>query len=361
MVSDAADELKDLPRLLETEFGDILKAYGESEGVEQFKRHHPAVLMLAFQNVEKAERFYLSLYRYVPEIHQIPHQTLLLTKGSESDKAYELCRSGSFDDYIADRPLHDPVRLRLSVTQALNRHNREQYLYLLNRRIDNIVVALREFDQIILQMLESGKGENLSTIRTIQFFAQTLAIDLEHLEENLSSQFDHDRWDNLQRESRRMAEELNKTGGWPEHLDDTHVRTDVTRKDSLVNSPVEIMLVDDDDFYRDTLVDMLEDAGMHVQAVADGKAAIDNLRQARPQLILLDYNMPGIDGIETLKRIKSNPAVKSIPVIMLTGVSSRDVVGQSIGAGASGYIVKPGEREKILSKIDEVLKKTEHA
>ena len=357
VVSDSADELNDIQRLLNWEFGTLLKAHGEEEGLRLFKQHHPALLMLAFQHVEKADRFYLSLYRYDAEIHAVPHQTLLLCRGNESSKAYQLCQDGTINDYVADRPLYDLFRLRLSVAQALNRFDREQYLYLLNSRIDNIVVGLREFDGTIAQMLCAGEWIHQSSVRTFQVFAQTLAIDLERMEENLSNQFDQERRDKRQKERQRMTEELKKTDDWLAQIEsEQHARADAAPT-AFPDRAIEIMLVDDDEFYRETLVDMLEEAGMHVQPVMDGNAALARLRQAWPQLILLDYNMPGIDGVETLKRIKSNPDTNAIPVIMLTGVSSRDIVTNCISAGAAGFIVKPGDREKILSKIDQVLNK----
>jgi hypothetical protein len=80
--------------------------------------------------------------------------------------------------------LLDPIRLRLSVAQALNRYNRERYLYLLNGQIDDIVAGLHEYDRIIAQLLESSVIKHQSSTRTFQVFARTLALDLEYLVEN---------------------------------------------------------------------------------------------------------------------------------------------------------------------------------
>jgi len=153
-----------------------------------------------------------------------------------------------------------------------------------------------------------------------------------------------------------MTDELNRPYNLPEQRDDQHARTGAEQQDGRISQPIEIMLIDDDEFYADMLVAMLDDAGMRVQAFGTGQEALASLQRARPQLILLDYNMPGIDGIETLRQLKSKPDTKSIPVIMLTGTNSDDIAGQSIDAGAAGYIVKPGDRDKILSRIDEVLR-----
>ena len=61
--------------------------------------------------------------------------------------------------------------------------------------------------------------------------------------------------------------------------------------------------------------------------------------------------------VKQIKKIRSNPATKSIPVIMLTGISSRDLVNNCMRAGASGFMIKPGDRDSILGKIKQTLDK----
>ncbi len=374
IVSDSADELSELQHLLVVDVGNCLKTDSEVEGLRLFNENHPSVLIFAFQTIEKSEHFYLSLYRHSDQMHAVPYQALLLCKSNESSKAYQLCKSGTFDDYVADRPLYDPFRLRLSVLQAFNRRSQERHSYLLDDQIEKVTDRLYEFDQFISEELKSGGGQHQEVIHTFQHFTQNLATGLKQLEENLirkssgetlqatdkenlSHQFDQFHKDKLQSGSLEVVEQLNKTGNWLEELNHgykDHVET-VQQENEAIRSK-QIMLVDDDEFYRDTLSAMFQEVGMHVQAVGDGRTALTKLQHSKPGLILLDYKMPGIDGIATLKQIKSNPDTRSIPVIMLTGVSAREVVDQSLHAGAADFIVKPGDRSTILSKIDKALK-----
>lgn len=80
----------------------------------------------------------MSLYEKDPAIYSKPHKTLLLCRGQESEEAYELCKNGIMNDYVADRPMFDPFRLRLSVKQALEFHRNEQNLFLISQQIDKI-------------------------------------------------------------------------------------------------------------------------------------------------------------------------------------------------------------------------------
>ena len=370
IVSDSIDEIKDVQHLLAEDFGSLLKADSESEGLHLFKTRHPLLLILAFQDIEKAEHFYLSLYRHDNNMYETPHQTLLLCKNSESERAYQLCTGGTFDDFVADRPLYEPYRLRLSVSQALKRRSQEQYAYLLNNQLEKITLGLHKFDHFIGGELTTGSKQNREAISRFHYFTKKLATDLEQLEEdllkktsesglpntnkkNLKNQFNQFRKNSLKKGSQRVIEQLDVSGSWLNGLNDGYKEYAETFPKK--NNTAHVMLIDDDEFYRDTLIAMLEEEGVNIVGLADGKAAIDKLKHTKPDLILLDYQMPELNGIETLIQIKSNPETRSIPIIMLTGIHERSIVDQSIQAGAADYIVKPSDRETIMTKIHQTI------
>ena len=75
------------------------------------------------------------------------------------------------------------------------------------------------------------------------------------------------------------------------------------------------------------------------------------LRKRRPDLILMDVQMPDIDGVELTRRLKASEAYAGIPVIMLTGQSEKEVIVDSLGAGAIDFVVKPFDRDTLLKKV----------
>jgi CheY-like chemotaxis protein len=83
----------------------------------------------------------------------------------------------------------------------------------------------------------------------------------------------------------------------------------------------------------------------------DGLQALAVLRKVRPELILMDIMMPDLNGIETMKRIKTIPQAANVPILMITGKSERAVVNESIEAGAAGFLVKPLGRATLLGKM----------
>jgi len=102
---------------------------------------------------------------------------------------------------------------------------------------------------------------------------------------------------------------------------------------------VNILIVDDEEGIRKSLGAYLKLEGYHVDTAGGGAEAIEKLRELKRNIILLDINMPGMDGLETLRAIKSHDF--SIQVIMMTAFSTFEKTMKSLEFGASDYILKP--------------------
>jgi two-component system, chemotaxis family, response regulator Rcp1 len=120
--------------------------------------------------------------------------------------------------------------------------------------------------------------------------------------------------------------------------------------------PIEILLVEDNPGDAHLTVELLEEAAApsHVDVVATGEEALAVLQREgahagnpRPDLILLDLNLPGISGHEVLARIKADPRLRTIPVIVLTSSTSEGDVHGCYDLHASAYIVKPVELDQV--------------
>ena len=120
--------------------------------------------------------------------------------------------------------------------------------------------------------------------------------------------------------------------------------------------PRTILLVDDDALMRRSLAFHLEQAGYQVHTAASAEDAIESVRFAPPDLVVLDIGLPGKDGLEALREIK---AQQNIPVIFLTGRRREldEVVGLEMGA--DDYITKPFDVDVVLAHIKAVLRRTE--
>ena len=119
-----------------------------------------------------------------------------------------------------------------------------------------------------------------------------------------------------------------------------------------------IYCVEDDDNIRELVIYTLETTGLKARGFADGSAFMEALAFDTPELILLDIMLPGDDGLELLKKLKSSAKTKSIPVIMVTAKGSEydKVVG--LDSGADDYVTKPFGMMELVSRIKAVLRRS---
>ncbi|MBD3671772.1 MAG: response regulator [Gammaproteobacteria bacterium] len=112
-----------------------------------------------------------------------------------------------------------------------------------------------------------------------------------------------------------------------------------------------VLVVDDNDMNRDVLSRRLQREGYEVSTVENGKRALDTLTLEKYDVILLDIMMPEMDGFETLKKIRGELNLKSVPVIMLTSLNEMEDVKKCINLGANDYVLKPYNIEDLKSRI----------
>lgn len=115
---------------------------------------------------------------------------------------------------------------------------------------------------------------------------------------------------------------------------------------------MKLMVVEDEEAIRELVVQTLQSAGHEVITAVDGLDALDVLAHTAPDAILLDINMPRMNGLELLGRLAKDRARREIPVIMLTALSSSDDIRKAIQLGARDYIGKPFQVRQLLRRID---------
>jgi DNA-binding response OmpR family regulator len=116
-----------------------------------------------------------------------------------------------------------------------------------------------------------------------------------------------------------------------------------------------ILVVDDEPHILIMLEARLRKNGYDVVTAATGAEALAQVKQSRPDLIVLDVMMPPPNGLEVCRTLKDDPAYKDIPVILLTAKSTARDQSLGVSAGAEAYIIKPYTPEKLLGQIRELL------
>jgi diguanylate cyclase (GGDEF)-like protein len=116
-------------------------------------------------------------------------------------------------------------------------------------------------------------------------------------------------------------------------------------------SPATILVADDSLLIRAIVRNGLEEEGYQVVEAADGLSALERCRKRAPDVVLLDVEMPGIDGLEVLRQLKSDTRLQNIPVVFLTGRTSTEDIVAGLRGGAHDYLKKPFEPAELLARV----------
>jgi len=116
-----------------------------------------------------------------------------------------------------------------------------------------------------------------------------------------------------------------------------------------------ILIVDDDPLIRKLIATTLEDiSGFRLEEAGDGEEALTSATSLQPEIVFLDYDMPRLNGIETCRRLRSDPTTADATIIMLTAMSDQPAQDRAVGAGADLFLTKPFSPLRLLRLVDEL-------
>lgn len=376
VASDIAADADLVRMLLTEEFEDTHASIDPAHAITDFEAYKPDILILAFNGLEKAERYYLGLYRLGKLAHALPHRTLILCNKNDLARVYDLCRKEYFDDYILFWPPgHDAPRLRMAVHHALRQMrlggpdapNTGEFARQARR--------VAELEGMITAGLERGGSRLAAAGSSLRKAEKDIDEALDSFTRSLSDGESRRLVEvrdqaGLQRELEKLKSarihkwlaEIERAIGparhWLDELkDEVAPALASARVLGTLASQVRplILLIDDDPFQQRLVKQMLDAQRFELICADSGAEGLAVLRKRRPDLVLMDYALPDIDGIEATRRLKGVAQYAEIPVVMITGNSERTVVVASLKAGAADFIVKPLDKERLLAKIGGLL------
>ena len=115
-----------------------------------------------------------------------------------------------------------------------------------------------------------------------------------------------------------------------------------------------VLVVDDSETIRQQVGRALEQAGFSVVEAGDGIEGLDRVSQHQFSMVILDVNMPRLNGLDLLERLKGDPKTAHLPVLMLTTEAHQAMIERAKKAGAKGWIVKPVKMEHLVSAVNKL-------
>jgi len=375
IATDIATEGTQVQRLLEPHFEHLSVSSDPDSAVRDFDDFKPDVVVLAFDSIEKSQRYCLGLYRFGPTMQQQPHRTILLCTKAEVTTAFELCKKQYFDDYVLHWPMaHDGKRLPMSVWIASREILAARSTFPTKTELRSHAKLVGELENALDQQF-SAATDNLARADS---GLDQLERELTGVSEEFSKRLAHGidgavqvtDLGTLSRETERLKgmlaakthdlreRTLAPMMSWARNLR-SHVEPALEAAKELAEGvrgmrPV-IMVVDDDEMSQELLSHSLDPKLYDVLFASDSATALHHLQRVRPDAILMDIRLPGLDGLSFTRHLKAAPDLARIPIIMFTGDSRRETLLGSIEAGAADFIVKPFTRDSLNSKLKKVL------
>lgn len=124
------------------------------------------------------------------------------------------------------------------------------------------------------------------------------------------------------------------------------------------NKATKILIVDDEDNVREVISYVLEEKGFITDEAKDGKDALKKISRIKPDAIILDIGMPGMDGLQACRRLRENPRTQNIPIIFLSAQECAAEFIRDMPGAAIEYIEKPFDLAHLLKRIDHILAAT---
>ncbi|MES1948636.1 chemotaxis regulator - transmits chemoreceptor signals to flagelllar motor components cheY [Salinisphaera sp. C84B14] len=126
----------------------------------------------------------------------------------------------------------------------------------------------------------------------------------------------------------------------------------------MADKNLNFLVVDDFSTMRRIVRNLLKELGYNnVEEAEDGAEALDKLNTGKFQFVVSDWNMPNLDGLEMLKRIRASDTLKHLPVLMVTAEAKKENIVAAAQAGASGYVVKPFSAATLEEKLERIFDK----
>ena len=360
---------------LQGEFEHVRVSTELAQATRDFEEWRPEVVVLAFDRLASAQRYCRVLEEGGRSGPRIAHRMVMLCNRRECEAVVDLCRQEQFDDYVLYWPQpYDGFRLAVSIRSAGRemaalRAPRCQPMDLLGRAQD-----VEEFDRVIDTAL-GGLERRANAVKQALLSTEseiTIAIDAfsrrlggkeaaAYIEVKdgvqLAQQIDRLRDQQIETVRRSSGLEIEAMRGRARSLRDK-LEPALAGARALVDEirklrPV-VMVVEDDDFARALVGRALDPERWETVFARDGAEALGLLKRLRPDVILMDVRLPGIDGMSLTTQLRSSPHFADIPVIMMTGDARKETLLGSIAAGARGFVVKPFTRAVLTAKLEKV-------
>lgn len=378
VLCDEPSELAGVIEILSSQVSEFRTLTYQQDAEEVIVKTQPSIIIIARETVAKSIETYKVFAQ--SEILNYPHENILLCENKESGIAFRCCTKGLFNDYFIYKPMYENYRFKMILHNALNRTNdvsdvyklREEHFGRIDDKLKTLIDDAADYHSKATDTLENARKsldeqKGLNQVQD-QLMSELKNVHITPLIDSLESQLKEsiEVLQNRLKDKRFSIAELaailtEKDVSKPaqqikveQHAKESE-HNKVVNQQSLEKHPVKIMVVEDNEFYREMVSRVLIDEGYKVISVSTGLEAIKLLKKQKFSVVLLDLFMPELDGYNTTKNLRNIPHCKNLPIIALSGNKNKDIIRKWATLGLTGYITKPSTKSSLLKAVEKAL------
>ena len=326
----------------------------------------PKIIMLSSNSIMSTIKFYIELL----EKHgkDIPiHKVILLIKNKESARAYKVCETGLFDNYVVINPLIEPFRLKLVLLHTLKLiedTQNDKCEKLLADGEDELAICISQglalkntfkadanaCKESIIEVTKSTSiNDEENTLIT-----QTLEKNFQELKQNVSLQIQAslDKMINLKSTQSQLSTTLSNQN----QLNEFHNKIKNVDKSVLLSEPekrqlnYKLLIVEQSKTFIKSLTEIFDNTKFRYVVSTNGSDAFTQFKQYKPDVILLSYDLPEMNGVELTKHIRATGS--KVPIVALSQKNDKKVIKSWVALGLSNYLLKPPEKSKVIDAVE---------
>lgn len=274
-----------------------------------------------------------------------------------AEDAREACRlalDAVVDDFAVFKPLQFPELLALKLQQAVARADRvagfKRLAAMLRESSESMVASMALWQSLLAKSDASLEGVERQSEMFLRQLSSLPDAPTEDYGKALSA---------LKRDANRLANNAqDAVAGMVSELRaelDNTFDPMAARLAANARAAITVAIVDDEEPVRRVLASITEEAGFSVVTCDSGQSLLALGSRQVPDVVLMDINLPDLNGVDLTGQLKSSPSFKDVPFIMCSGLAYEEVVKKSKAAGAAGFVVKPFAPKALVTKIEAVL------
>ncbi|WP_087020427.1 response regulator [Thaumasiovibrio subtropicus] len=340
----------------------------QHEFIKLLQQHHQCILYIyAIDNPKTAAelKHMLDNHPSLSALNHFPQQAFLICDKVHRELAFQFCMEESFYSYETMRPIYDVGKIRLALARLSNQLVIETELLIStqdkksmadqicesHQALDTIINELNQQKQAQQSALDQLSAPIFDKLQEIpdQQWRNAFDVLLKHrpdqerqaAEKVLSGQFINPKVEAIKQKSSAVFDKIS----------DAIEKA----KPHITQEKETIVVADDQPVMLKILSTILQPNGFNVELASNGVEALLKAKVFYPKVVLLDIDMPIMNGFDTLSAIRKLPALEAVPVIMLTSHNDKQVFEKCLRNGASDYIIKPTNADTLLKKINHYL------